>query len=139
MHRNKFMIKDLMSMFALALFVIIATGSIDTDDPDYVSWSGIEEQSKDPDHWKTRDNSSMAYIMMEGFVEKRLKAPRTAKFPGVFDGKLDHVSSIGNYSYRISSYVDSQNGFGALIRTTFVGEIRQVSDDRWQLVSLEFY
>jgi hypothetical protein len=81
----------------------------------------------------------MAYIIIEDFVEGCLKAPGTAKFPGIFDGKLDHVSPIGNHSYIIRSYVDSQNGFGALIGTRFVGEIKQISDNEWRLVSLEFY
>ncbi len=95
-----------------------------------------QKSSEDPNAWKTRDNKSMAYIMMEDFVKRKLKAPSTAEFPGIFDGKLDHVKSLGGQKYRIVSYVDAQNTFGAQIRTRFVGEIQQTSEDEWQLISL---
>jgi hypothetical protein len=75
--------------------------------------------------------------MMEDFVKQRLKSPSTAEFPGVFDGKLDHVTDLENQTYRIVSYVDAQNSFGAKIRTKFIGEIKQTSADRWQLISLD--
>jgi len=116
--------KHIASAFLLLVFLIIAVGSTDS------------EKSSDPNAWKTEDNKSMAYIMMEDFVKQRLKSPSTAEFPGVFDGKLDHVTAIGNQTYRIVSYVDAQNSFGAQIRTKFIGEIKQTSADRWQLISL---
>ena len=90
----------------------------------------------DPNAWKTEDNSIGAYIMMENFVKDRLRSPDSAKFPGVFDGKLDHVRYLGNKKYIINSYVDSQNGFGAMIRSNFSGEIEQTSEDYWSLISL---
>ena len=79
----------------------------------------------------------MAYIMMEKYVEQRLISPKSAEFPGVFDGKLDHVQYLGNQKYRIVSYVDAQNSFGALIRTNFVGEIQQISETTWRLLALD--
>lgn len=83
------------------------------------------------------DNSTMAYIMMEEFVKERLVAPKTAEFPGTFDGRVDHIQHLGDQKYRINSYVDAQNSFGATIRNNFTGEIEQVSEDRWRLNSLE--
>lgn len=109
--------KHIASALLLLVFVILAVGSTDSD-------------------WKTEDNKGMAYIMMEDFVKQRLKAPSTADFPGVFDGQLDHVTAIGNQTYRIVSYVDAQNSFGAQIRTKFIGEIKQTSVDKWQLISI---
>ncbi|MEZ5358609.1 MAG: zinc ribbon domain-containing protein [Candidatus Zixiibacteriota bacterium] len=90
------------------------------------------------DSWKTSDNSTMAYIMMMDFVKQKLKAPKTAEFPGVFDGRADHITYLGNQKYKIISYVDSQNSFGALIRNHFVGEIEQVAEDKWKLNALVF-
>jgi len=87
--------------------------------------------------WRKEDNSIMAYIMMEDFVKRRLKAPATADFPGVWE-REGHVRYLGNQRYRIISWVDAQNSFGAKIRTYFVGEVRQASKDEWQLVSLRF-
>lgn len=89
-----------------------------------------------PDDWRQRDNSGMAYIMMEKFVKERLKSPGSAKFPGLLDGQSDHVKPVGNHRYEISSWVDAQNAFGALMRCRFRGVIEQVSKDRWVLVSL---
>lgn len=75
MIRQKFG-KHIASAFLLLIFGILAVGSTDSD------------TSSDPNAWKTEDNKSMAYIMMEDFVKQRLKSPSTAEFPGVFDGKL---------------------------------------------------
>jgi uncharacterized protein YgiM (DUF1202 family) len=61
----------------------------------------------------------LAYNYAEGFVKQRLKSPGSAKFPGIWDGKRDHVTKLGNREYRINSYVDSQNGFGAMLRTNW--------------------
>jgi len=61
----------------------------------------------------------LAYNYAEDFVKQRLKSPDSAKFPGIWDGKRDHVTKLGNREYRINSYVDSQNGFGAMLRTNW--------------------
>lgn len=126
MKNKKFLFKHLLSLVGLLVFVFLAAGSTDTD----------SSKPRDPNAWKTEDNKSMAYIMMEDFVKRRLKSPNTAEFPGVFDRRLDHVTSLSDHKYRIVSYVDAQNSFGVQIRTRFVGEIQQVSDDQWQLISL---
>ncbi|MBU4185805.1 MAG: hypothetical protein KKI12_10040 [Proteobacteria bacterium] len=126
MQTQKLLFKHLLSLVGLLVFVFLAVGSTDTNN----------SKPRDPNAWKTEDNKSMAYIMMEDFVKRRLKSPSTAEFPGVFDGKLDHVTSLDGQKYRIVSYVDAQNSFGAQIRTRFIGEIQQVSDDQWQLISL---
>ena len=124
---EQFTIKNTIVFVVVGFFIFLAFGIMNTD-----------STVKDPNAWKSRDNSSMAYVMMERFVKKNLKAPRTAKFPGVFAGKLDHVTSDSNQTYRVSSYVDSQNGFGALIRTKFVGTIKQIIDNGCNLISLYF-
>jgi hypothetical protein len=88
--------------------------------------------------WKTKPDKTMAYLMMESFVEKRLRAPGTAKFSqSATTDEASEVQYIGEGRYRIDSFVDSQNGFGALLRSTFSGEIKQVDKDHWHLVSLE--
>jgi hypothetical protein len=40
--------------------------------------------------------------------------------------------------YFVKSFVDSQNSFGVTIQTHYHGEIKQISGDNWQLISLEF-
>lgn len=84
-----------------------------------------------------QDNKSMAYVMCENWVKDRLKSPSTAEFPSVFSGKLDNVYKDGT-TYSVTSYVDSENSFGATLRTGFTCETTQTSEDEWMLESLEF-
>ena len=63
-------------------------------------------------------NKFMAYSYAEDFVEKQLKSPSTAKYPKVVE-KDKHITILGNNRYEINSWVDSQNSFGATIRTRF--------------------
>jgi len=61
-------------------------------------------------------------------VENSLKSPSTADFPwGV------EAEALGNSKYGVDSYVDSQNGFGATIRTDFycITEIQDGDEDAY--------
>ena len=75
-----------------------------------------------------------AWAYMQLFVEKKLKNPKSADFPF---GGYRHVTELGNDSYRVDSYVDSTNSFGAVIRTHFEGIIKEV-EGGWELEHLEF-
>ena len=77
-------------------------------------------------------HGAWAYIQL--FVEKRLKSPGSADFP--FGGHR-HVKSLGGGRYSFDSYVDSQNSFGAKLRTHFEGVIRKVPSG-WELEHLQF-
>ena len=78
-----------------------------------------------------------AYSMTQGWVEDRLKSPSTADFPG---GRYDeHTTQIDDNTFRVSSYVDSQNSFGAEIRTHFEAEVEFLGDDKWRLNRLDFF
>lgn len=63
-------------------------------------------------------NKFLAYNYAEDFVKKRLKSPSSAEFPGVSE-KNQHIQELGNHKYKITSWVDSQNSFGAMIRSRF--------------------
>lgn len=60
----------------------------------------------------------LAYNYAIMFVKEQLKSPASAKFP---DSRLkkSHTTALGGGKYRINSWVDSQNSFGAMIRTKF--------------------
>jgi len=92
--------------------------------------------NEDPNAWKTKDNKTMAYVMMQEFVKRNLVSPGSAKFEWI--SEPDCIISKDGFEYTISSWVDSQNGFGALIRTRFAGIVRQVDKDNWELLELEF-
>ena len=76
-----------------------------------------------------------AWAYMQIFVEKRLKSPKSADFP--FGGGSYHTTDLGGGRYKVNSYVDSQNAFGANIRTHFDGVIKR-KDGGWILEYLNF-
>jgi hypothetical protein len=77
-----------------------------------------------------------AYDVCQKFVSMRLRAPGSAKFPSL---TADGVSAVdlGGGRYSVSAYVDSQNGFGALLRMTFSCEVNWQSGRSYTLVDLK--
>jgi hypothetical protein len=67
-----------------------------------------------------------AYSTAKVYVAEKLKSPATAKFP---DYSKNFVKIIGKDSIRINAYVDSQNGFGAIVRSKFFIEMHKKGDD----------
>jgi len=61
-------------------------------------------------------------------VEQQLKSPSSAEHPGIFDN-WGVASKMDDCSYRVKSWVDSQNGFGAMIRSTYIAEMHGDSDE----------
>ncbi len=125
------------------ILIIIILGTFialvpDSDFSDIGNKTPVKTKTVKKD-WREQNNSSMAYIMVQDFVEQRLKAPKSADFPGAFDSPGYSVDYLGNQSYIIKAYVDSQNSFGANLRTHFVGEIKQKDETNWQLISLELF
>jgi hypothetical protein len=66
----------------------------------------------------------------EQFVEDRLKAPSTADFSDT------SATETGSEAWTVQGSVDSENGFGAMIRNTYVCQVRHTSGDNWHLVDL---
>jgi len=68
------------------------------------------------------------HVQAQQFVKQTLKAPTTAEFP------WDPVSAgtDGTGLYQVESYVDSQNSFGAMVRSEWMVNMR-LSGDRWTL------
>jgi hypothetical protein len=91
---------------------------------------------EDPNAWKTENNKTMAYVMMQEFVKRNLVSPGSAKFEWI--SEPDCKITKDGFDYTISSWVDSQNAFGAVLRTRFAGIVRQVDKDNWELVALDF-
>lgn len=76
-----------------------------------------------------------AVIMCEQFVKDNLKAPKTADFQNIYQAESTETTPD---SFTVKSYVDSENSFGAMIRTNFKCQIRFTGDDNWQLIDLAF-
>ena len=83
------------------------------------------------------DQKYAAFDICKSFVKDRLKAPSTAKFRNFFqdDGEVS-VSGYGDGPYTVISSVDSQNGFGAQIRSSFTCTVTNTSGDSWHLDSI---
>jgi hypothetical protein len=83
------------------------------------------------------NNSTMAFVQCKSFVNERLKAPHTADFPF-----LDRESiNMGDNTYVIRSYVDSQNSFGAMIRNKTFCKVKwngteEANIKNWKLIEL---
>lgn len=83
---------------------------------------------------QARNEKIEAYVAAKKFVEDRLKAPATAKFPWYND---DFVSIRDDGNYAVTAYVDAENSFGANIRTVFNLILRDAGNNQWQLVDIE--
>jgi len=92
-------IKHVLSVISVCLFLFLAYSSGESDTPEK----------------KTSVSKAEAKVVAEGQVETLLKAPSTAKFSGWGDTEM---TPVGN-GFKVSGYVDSQNGFGAMIRSTY--------------------
>jgi len=80
----------------------------------------------------------MAYVMCREYVKQSLKAPRTAKFPGMFEETYTSATiSLGGNSFRVRSWVDAENSFGALIRNNYVCKVTYTGNDNWRLDDLQ--
>ena len=84
------------------------------------------------------DLSNNAFIMCKRHLKAALTSPSTADFPF-----LDFQSvKISGQQYLVQSYVDSQNGLGAMVRTNWTctiehdGVSSQNEQSAWTLIDL---
>lgn len=114
--------KPLTWIFILALLFLI-----------YICSSADRDSSTAPEVY--RPDKMDAYVMAKQLMEKQLKAPATADFARFDESE---VTNSGNDEWTVQSYVDSQNGFGALIRTRFTITMTVNRDTKyWQAIALK--
>ncbi len=65
-------------------------------------------------------NKTTAVVCAQMKVKEQLKSPSTADFQPSIDMQIE---TTDNLSYKIAGYVDSQNGFGAMVRSNFVCDL----------------
>lgn len=96
---------------------------------------GIAKAQADRKKACTSSKEGYAYVMMQGYVKERLKAPSTAEFPTLQGQGTKH---LGDCLYQVVGTFDAQNGFGAMIRGRFEGKIRYLpAEEAWQAITLE--
>lgn len=85
----------------------------------------------------SRPQNAVAYEFAKRFVLQRLKAPSTAKFAPYSESKISPLAD--GATYKVTSYVDSQNSFGAMIRTYWYAKIIYTrAFDEWKILDIDF-
>lgn len=84
---------------------------------------------------KSEHSKATASVMAEEFVKNSLKSPSSAKFQWYDENQ---VEDLGDGKYKVTSYVDSQNSFGAMLRTNYVCTVKYIGNDKWSLEDLQF-
>lgn len=85
------------------------------------------------------EDPETAFTKAQDLVRGFLAAPATAVFPkygaqGVFASKTK--TDDGRCAFMVVTYVDSENGFGAKVRSEFSAVVAPEDGGKWQLVSL---
>ena len=80
--------------------------------------------------------------MAQQFVKKRLRSPGTADFGSVFGDYQDpdeRASVVDAKTFHVTGWVDSQNGFGAIIRTQWSCDVTFEGNDQWSCQTLRMW
>ena len=91
----------------------------------YMLFSGSDSPSANKPH---ELSAIELHVQAQEFVKRALKAPSTAEFPW----EPVSAGTDGTGLYQVESYVDSQNSFGAMVRSEWMVNMR-LSGDRWTL------
>lgn len=83
----------------------------------------VSEASKD----RSCKSTTMAFVMSQKFIRKRLKSPSSASFPSITAEGVQAVNT-SDCEFAVRAYVDAQNGFGAQIRTPYSMKLRYNRD-----------
>lgn len=80
------------------------------------------------------DPCDISYLKANRFVKDTLKSPSTAEFPSRSEYS---ISNLGNSECMVSSYVDSQNSFGAVVRSHWTATVKDNAGN-WTLEEMTF-
>lgn len=80
-----------------------------------------------------KPGSYTIYSAVKSYVEPRLKSPASAKWQGAGSANIQEVSPS---TWKVASYVDAPNSFGAMLRVRFVATVKCYGKDNWELVEL---
>lgn len=77
---------------------------------------------------KTMDTADQSayYIIAKEIVDSALKSPSSAEYPSLTFSPQDITMKKSGDLIVVQSYVDAQNGFGAMIRTNYTVEFRVI-------------
>lgn len=125
-------------LWTLAVFAVLASlaatldalGLLATDNPNEIA---AKEFRARQDRIERQCNAPAAYVMSQKFVKDRLKSPSSADFPS----SPESAVKTAHCSFRIVSWVDAQNAFGATLRTRYQADMRFDGEtERWTAQSI---
>lgn len=80
----------------------------------FVYWVWPNSQPNEPIKRRSITQYEAKYLSEE-IVKENLKSPSTASFSNLRETQITQVDN----GYKVSGYVDSENGFGAMIRSNY--------------------
>lgn len=117
--------KFVVGLFLLAVILIVFSSSCR---------QCTKMQKATPDRAGNTNEGIYAYAISKQFVKDRLRSPSTAKFPW----SATETTDLGARGWRVKAYVDSQNAFGAMIRTEYTCEVKTTDGGtNWTLMNLQ--
>lgn len=117
----------------IAIFIAIAVGIYGLflrPDPKPEEYNGPKLEIEQPE----APRAGVPYQFAKHFVRERLVAPKTAEFAPISQAHC--VLQSDKKTWRITSFVDSQNRLGAMVRSKFTVTIRDEGDE-WRLLELK--
>lgn len=112
------------------VLLLSVIGALQSDKPDRPGATNeVSRQKVD------RGDKDTALVMAQGFVKDNLKSPSSAEFgwPSEYS-----IIQLEENRFSVSGWVDSQNSFGAMLRTNFVCDVEYAGNDEWRLRNLNF-
>lgn len=85
---------------------------------------------------KEEEQKTLAYVYSQLCVKQKLKSPSSAKFPYTDEAE---ILKENDSTYLIKSYVDSQNSFGAMLRTNYLCEVIIVDEEHYICNNTQLY
>ncbi|EPG5527376.1 hypothetical protein [Pseudomonas aeruginosa] len=84
-------------------------------------------------------NSTMAFVMSQGFVRQRMKSPETADFPMITSPgvRVEYLPKEEGCKHAVLAYVDAQNSFGGTVRNRYFVIMERVKDNVWRAHDLK--
>ncbi|MCP4407472.1 MAG: hypothetical protein GY807_06880 [Gammaproteobacteria bacterium] len=91
-------------------------------------------ESPQPKHYCEKSNAeAIALSNIQQYAKSTLKSPRSARF-----GYMKLIKN-GQCVWYTASYVDAQNGFGAMLRKEFAAAIMfDTEHQQWEMIGFEW-
>lgn len=127
--RSKRRVMKMRDRMLFIVFILIGGGSF---------WlmayagQGPENRMEKRERLCSQRGMDTAFSAAEAFVLQTLDTPSKADLPGWNDPAVK-VKKLADCRFRVASWVDAQNAFGAMIRIRYAAEVRyDAVTDQWR-------